>query len=142
MEYFAQRTMYKPNRQFKIELCGKLGALLGNRKTLRFLGPQAICMKKEIRLSTVLQRELKGKVLSRVAREVGMSVSLLHDWYSSARKPSAKNLWQLKLLAEHLGLTLEEILFDEPGGRQIISATTFTDRGAQYRISIEKVRGS
>lgn len=97
-------------------------------------------MKKEIRLSNVLQRELKGKVLSRVAREVGMSVSLLHDWYSSARKPSAKNLWQLKLLAEHLGLSLDEILFDEQKNKQTISSTTFTDRGVQYRVNIEKVR--
>ena len=98
-------------------------------------------MKKDIRLSQVLRRELKGKVLSRVAREVGMSVSLLHDWYSAARKPSAKNLWQLKILAEHLGLTLDEILFDDQGAKQIISSTTFSDRGIQYRINIEKVKG-
>jgi transcriptional regulator with XRE-family HTH domain len=98
-------------------------------------------MKKDIRLSQVLRRELKGKVLSRVAREVGMSVSLLHDWYSSARKPSAKNLWQLKMLAEHLGLTLDEILFDDQGAKQTISSTTFSDRGVQYRINIEKVKG-
>jgi transcriptional regulator with XRE-family HTH domain len=98
-------------------------------------------MKKSICLSQVLQRELKGKVLSRVARELGMSVSLLHDWYSSARKPSAKNLWQLKLLAEYLGLTLDEILFGETGGKQVISSTTFNDRGVQYRVNIEKVKG-
>jgi transcriptional regulator with XRE-family HTH domain len=98
-------------------------------------------MKKDIRLSQVLRRELKGKVLSRVAREVGMSVSLLHDWYSSARKPSAKNLWQLKMLAEHLGLTLDEVLFDDQGQKQTISSTIFTDRGVQYRVNIEKVKG-
>lgn len=98
-------------------------------------------MKKEIRLSQVLQRELKGKVLSKTAREVKMSISLLHDWYSSARKPSAKNLWQLKPLAEHLGMTLDEILFDERGEKQVISSTTFSDRGVQYRINIEKVGG-
>ena len=98
-------------------------------------------MKKDIRLSHVLRRELKGKVLSRVAREVGMSVSLLHDWYSSPRKPSAKNLWQLKLLAEHLGLTLDQVLFDDQGAKQTISSTTFSDRGVQYRINIEKVKG-
>lgn len=98
-------------------------------------------MKKEIRLSQVLQRELKGKIPSRIAREVGMSISLLHDWSSSARKPSAKNLWQLKLLAEHLGLTLDEILFDDQRGKQTISSTTFSDRGVNYRINIEKVRG-
>lgn len=98
-------------------------------------------MKKDVRLSQVLQRELKGKVLARVAREAGISVSLLHDWYSSARRPSAKNMWQLKHLAEHLGLTLEEILFDESSRKQIISTTTFSDRGVQYRINIEKVKG-
>lgn len=98
-------------------------------------------MKKDIRLHHVLQRELKGKVLSRVARDVGISVSLLHDWYSSARKPSAKNLWQLKILAEYLGLTLDEILFDDQGSKQTISSTTFSDRGVQYRVNIEKVKG-
>lgn len=97
-------------------------------------------MGKEIRLGQVLQRELKGKVLSRVAREVGISVSLLHDWYSSSRKPSAKNLWQLKVLAKYLGLSLDEILFDEQKGKQIISSTTFSDRGVQYRVNIEKLR--
>lgn len=98
-------------------------------------------MKNDIRLSQVLQRELKGRVLSRVAKEVGISISLLHDWYSSARKPSAKNLWQLKILAEHLGLTLEEILFDEQTNRQVLGTMTFSERGERYRINIEKLRG-
>ena len=97
-------------------------------------------MAKEIKLSSVLHRELKDKVISRVAKEVGISVSILHDWYSSARKPSAKNMWQLKKLADHLGLSLEEILFDEKTERQIISSTTFCDKGASYRICIEKVK--
>src|SRR4051812_23530090 len=90
------------------------------------------CMKREIKLSQVLQRELKGKILSRIAKEVGISTSLLHDWHSSARKPSAKNLWQLKKLADHMGLTLEEILFDEASERQLISTTVFSDKGSQY----------
>ncbi|MBN8538727.1 MAG: helix-turn-helix transcriptional regulator [Deltaproteobacteria bacterium] len=98
-------------------------------------------MKKEIKLSQVLQRELKGKVISRVAKEIGISVSILHDWYSSSRKPSAKNMWHLKKLADYLGLTLEQILFDEKSEKQTISSTTFSDRGVQYRINIEKVKG-
>ncbi len=100
-----------------------------------------ITVKKEIRLSQVLQRELKGRVLSKIAKEVGISVSILHDWYSSSRKPSAKNLWQLKKLADYLGLTLEQILFDERNEKQIISSTVFSDRSVQYRINIEKVKG-
>ena len=98
-------------------------------------------MKKEIKLSQVLHRELKGKVISRVAKEVGISVSILHDWFSSSRNPSAKNMWQLKKLAEYLGMSLEQILFDEKTEKQVISSTTFTDRGVQYRINIEKIKG-
>ncbi len=92
-------------------------------------------------MSQVLQRELKGKVISRVAKEVGISVSILHDWYSSSRKPSAKNMWHLKKLADHLGMTLEQILFDEKSEKQTISTTTFSDRGVQYRVNIEKIKG-
>ena len=98
-------------------------------------------MKKEIQLSKVLKRELKGKVLSRVAKDVGISVSLLHDWHSSARMPSARNIVYLKKLADHLGLTLEEVLFDCRPERKIISTTSFSDNGTIYKIIIEKMKG-
>lgn len=69
-----------------------------------------------------------------------MSVSLLHDWYSSARRPSAKNFWHLRKLAEYLGLSLEELLFDEARERQVVSTTTFLDRGIRYRVIVEKLK--
>ena len=97
-------------------------------------------MKREVKLSKVLQRELKGQVISKVSREIGLVGSLLHDWISGARAPSAKNMSQLKMVADHLGLTLEEILFDEKTDHELISSTTFVDRGTQYRVSIEKVK--
>jgi transcriptional regulator with XRE-family HTH domain len=118
-----------------------LVTFIGNRKNTQIFTDKILFVKKEIKLSQVLQRELKGKVLSRVAKEIGVSVSILHDWYSSSRKPSAKNMWQLKNLADYLGLSLEQILFDEEVERQIISSTTFTDRGVQYRVNVEKVKG-
>ncbi|MBL7557702.1 MAG: helix-turn-helix transcriptional regulator [Bdellovibrionaceae bacterium] len=114
---------------------------IGNQNQTQIFTSKLIFVKKEIKLSQVLQRELKGKVLSRVAKEIGVGVSILHDWYSSSRKPSAKNMWQLKKLADYLGLSLEQILFDEKVERQIISSTTFTDRGVQYRVNIEKLKG-
>ncbi len=97
-------------------------------------------MPKEIQLSRILKRELKGKVLSRVANDIGISISILHDWHSSSRKPSAKNMWQLKKLADYLGLSLEEILFGESSPNKVISSTTFTDNGQTYRIVIERIR--
>jgi hypothetical protein len=97
-------------------------------------------MKKELRLSQVLHRELSGKVLSRVAKEVGISTSVLHDWHSSARKPAAKNLWQLRKLADYLGLSLEEILFDEKTKRTVVCSEVFSDQGIHYRLTIERIK--
>lgn len=115
--------------------------LIGNQKTSASIESKILDVKKDINLSIVLQRELKGKVISRVAKEIGIPVSILHDWYSSSRKPSAKNMWHLRKLADYLGLTLEQILFDEKNDKQVISSTSFTDRGVQYRINIEKIKG-
>jgi transcriptional regulator with XRE-family HTH domain len=97
-------------------------------------------MKKPLKLAQVLQRELKGRVISKVAKEIGLGVSLLHDWHSSARAPSARNMDQARKLAHYLGLTLEELLFDERTDREVISSTSFTDRGIQYRVNIERLR--
>lgn len=133
--------MYRTYRQFKINYVGKVVTFIGNQNQTSLFKNKIEFVKKEIKLSQVLHRELKGKVISKIAKEVGISVSILHDWYSSSRKPSAKNMWQLKKLADYLGLTLEQILFDEKGERQIISSTSFVDRGVLYRVNIEKVTG-
>ena len=117
-----------------------LWTVIGNIKLLSDLTPIIRDVKKkEIVLSKVLKKELKGRVLSKVAREIGISVAILHDWHSSSRKPSAKNLFQLKKLAEYLGLTLEEILFDEKTDKKTICSTTFNDEGKTYRINIERL---
>lgn len=141
MPKFVSPLCTRPTDSLKSYYVGKLGAFIGNQNQTQIFKNKLIFVKKEIKLSQVLQRELKGKILSRVAKEIGVSVSILHDWYSSSRKPSAKNMWQLKKLADYLGLSLEQILFDEKVERQIISSTTFTDRGVQYRVNIEKVKG-
>jgi transcriptional regulator with XRE-family HTH domain len=96
-------------------------------------------MGKEIQLTKILRRELQGKTLSKVAKEVGISVSVLHDWHSSGRWPSAKNLWQLKLLADHLGLSLEEILFGRTSQAEVIGSMPFSVGGRHYRVKIEKI---
>jgi len=114
---------------------------IGNQKSITSIEAKILEVKKDIKLSAVLQRELKSKVISRVAKDVGIPVSILHDWYSSSRNPSAKNMWHLRKLADYLGMTLEQILFDEKTNKQTISSTTFSDRGVQYRIHIEKIKG-
>lgn len=94
-----------------------------------------------IKLAQVLKRELGSRKQSEVARECGISRTLLNDWISARRIPSAKNLGQLNRLAKFLGLTLEQILFDEqPRQTNLIASTRFTDNETEYRVCIEKVK--
>ncbi len=93
-----------------------------------------------MKLQDVLKRELKGRNVTLVAKEAGISKSLLHDWAKSRRMPSAKNFPMLLKLAQYLGLTLEELLFDKQSSEKVtLASTTFTDSGRQYRIEIEKL---
>ena len=59
----------------------------------------------------ILDKKKKKKNLSKVAREIGISKNLLHDWAKAKRKPSLKNIGKVFLLAQYLELSLEEILF-------------------------------
>jgi hypothetical protein len=74
-----------------------------------------------------------------VARHLGIPVSLLLDWHSSSRMPSVKNLWKLKLLANYLGFTLEELLFDKCEGDEVVCTSFYSQNGTRYRIKVEKV---
>lgn len=96
----------------------------------------------ELKLSQVLQRELSGKNISQIAKQIRVSKSLIHDWTSSRRLPNAKNFPALLKLAKYLGLTLEELIFDKTSPQKItLASTTFSDSGNSYRIEIEKFGG-
>ncbi len=96
----------------------------------------------ELKLSQVLQRELAGKNISQIAKQIGINKSLLHDWTGSRRLPNAKNFPALMKLAKYLGLTLEELIFDKSSPQKTtIASTTFSDSGNSYRIEIEKFGG-
>lgn len=97
---------------------------------------------KELRFAHVLKRELSGKNLAQVARDIGVAPSLLHDWYAARRSPNARNFPQLLKLSHYLGLTLEELIFDKPLNDKVtIASTTFTSDGSQFRVQIEKLKG-
>lgn len=95
----------------------------------------------KFKLADVLSRELKGKNISQIAKDIGISGALLFDWYKARRAPSAKNFPALLKLAHHLGLSLEELIFDRSNGEKItLASTTFNDGGSQYRVQIEKMK--
>lgn len=96
----------------------------------------------DLRLSTVLKRELKTRKLTDVSEDTGISISLLSDW-KEGRLPSAKNLTKLQTLAEYLELSLSELLFNKRENESkavTLQSTQFRDGENQYRIVIEKLK--
>lgn len=92
------------------------------------------------KISEVLRERLEGENLSKIARELGISKSLLADWVSSRRLPSLKNIDAVAKLANYLGLSLEQLLLGKDSDRKIISAVTFEDEKRSYRINIERLK--
>jgi transcriptional regulator with XRE-family HTH domain len=94
----------------------------------------------ETKLSEILKNRLEGENLSKVARELGISKSLLADWVASRRLPSLKNIEAVYKIANYLGLTLEQLLLGKDEGRRVISAVSFDDEKRSYRINIERIK--
>lgn len=92
------------------------------------------------KISEILRERLEGENLSKIARELGISKSLLADWVASRRLPSLKNIDAVARLAAYLGLSLEQLLLGKDDGRKIISAVTFDDDKRSYRINIERLK--
>lgn len=92
------------------------------------------------KISEILRERLEGENLSKIARELGISKSLLADWVASRRLPSLKNIEAVAKLAAYLGLSLEQLLLGKEDGRKVISAVTFEDEKRSYRVNIERLK--
>lgn len=91
-------------------------------------------------ISEILKERLAGQNLSKVARELGISKSLLADWVAARRLPSLKNIQAVAKLANYLGLSLEQLLLAKAQESKIISAVSFEDDKRVYRLSIERLK--
>lgn len=94
----------------------------------------------ELKVSKILAQRLKGKNLSALAKELEMPRSMLHDWVKGKRIPSLNNIEHIKQLADHLGISLEELLTGERDDKKIISSILFQDDSRQYKISVERLK--
>lgn len=94
----------------------------------------------ETKISDVLQNRLKGQNLSQIARELGISKSLLADWVSARRLPSMKNIAAVAKLAAFLGISLEQLLLGEDVSSNVITSVAFDDDKRAYRIQIERIK--
>ncbi len=94
----------------------------------------------ELKFSKILATRLKGKNLSALAKELDMPRSMLHDWVKGKRIPSLNNIEYIKLLADHLNISLEELLTGEKDDKKIISSILFQDDSRQYKIQVERIK--
>lgn len=94
----------------------------------------------EAKINEILRERLEGENLSKIARHLGISKSLLADWVASRRLPSLRNIDAVARLAAFLGLSLEQLLLGKDDGRKIISAVTFEEDNRTYRINIERLK--
>lgn len=92
------------------------------------------------KINDILRERLEGENLSKVARELGISKSLLADWVGGRRVPSLKNIEAVAKIASYLGISLEQLLLGKDTERKIISAITFEDEKRAYRINIERLK--
>ena len=90
------------------------------------------------RINKLLKDKLGNKNLSEVAKEVGISRSVLHDWVHGDRLPSLKNIKHLESLTDYLGISIQKLLTGDETGKTI-STVTFRDDGKRYRINIERL---
>lgn len=86
-----------------------------------------------------LKDNFKGKNLSELSRQLEIPRSVLQDWIKDEREPSFKNLDYLKRIADHIGITLDELLTGESEAR-MLSAVTFEDDGKRYQIQINRIK--
>lgn len=95
----------------------------------------------EIKFFKTLQQRLGDENLSRLARELGISKALLHDWVRAKRYPSLRNIEALYKLAEHLDLSLEALIFGKVASKdKVISSVFFEDGGKKYNVQIKRLK--
>ena len=96
--------------------------------------------KKQILISEVLPRLLKQKSITakELATQTGISPSTLSSWTIKGAKP--RNIDDVALAAEVLGVSLNTLLFDEaeiPSDLLAVNATTILE--GTFRLKLEKI---
>jgi hypothetical protein len=90
------------------------------------------------KFSDELSKRLADKNLAKLARDLKIPRTVLHDWVTARREPSFRNVRHLQALARYLGLTLDELL-GETTRERTISSVSFEDGGRKYRVKVERI---
>ena len=95
---------------------------------------------KKVIFNEILSQKLKGENITELARKLDIPKAVLFDWIKSRRKPNLSNMGHIQVLADYLGITLEEIIFGEKSKpKKILTRVDFSDGDRNYQISIKKI---
>lgn len=91
--------------------------------------------------SKMLNKLLEGKSVTQVAKDIGVSKSLLSEWRSSKRGPNLSSLHHVKALADYLGVDFEELIFgEEKRESEVLTTVNFKDENKTYNITITRIK--
>ena len=90
--------------------------------------------------SKMLNKLLKDKSVTQVAKEIGMPKSVLSEWKSSKKGPNLSSMHHVRKLAQYLGVDFEELLFGEDKkSTEVLTTVNFKDENKTYNITITKL---
>lgn len=92
--------------------------------------------------SVMLNKLLKDKSVTKVAKEIGMPKSLLSEWRSSKKGPNLSSMHHVRKLASYLGVSFEELLFGEEGFKEkeeVLTIVNFKDGQNTFSVKITKM---
>ena len=86
------------------------------------------------------QLELRGETLTSIGRAIKVKQNILHSWLTGTL-PSGKYLPQVRALADHWSMSVEELLFgEETKSSETLFSSQFKDGPTKYKLVILKMR--
>jgi len=89
-------------------------------------------------LSKILNDHFKGKNLSLISRELGISKSLLSDWVSARRIPSLKNIEQVAKISDYIGMPLDQLLLGRSTHGEVVGSVQIKDGDRTYKVIVSR----
>ena len=95
-------------------------------------------MDEKLILGQMLRKKMASENIAAIGKAVGLDRRVLHSWAYQDRVPSLKFASQLRKLANHFNLQLEELLFGV-SDKKIITSIQFRDGESMFKVVVQKI---
>jgi hypothetical protein len=91
------------------------------------------------KINEILKKALEGENLSYLTKKLGLPNGLLHRLVKEGRSPSLNNIDALVIIADYLGLSLEQLLTGKEKNR-VLTSVQFEDEKRKYKVTLERIK--